>query len=173
MKTCIPQELSDKLRASLLKGEIDANAIAEMLPTEKAALQAILEDFVAEKLGVSVSAGEVEAIKVRAKKIDEAQKKLGDDLGNPNKLQENLDFFKARKEMADYLLSKHPANRLKVLTGTIGRGMMLFSVKSPILNIGSNIEVGFTEALSRRLASGQLKGASNKLAIDFVKMTLC
>lgn len=171
MKTCIPKEIAEKLKESLQRGEINAEAIVKMLPEEKLALKSLLEDFVADKLGVNVSKGEVAEIAVRAKKIDEAQQKLGDDLGNPNKLQENLEFFKAKREMEDYLLSKHPAHKLKVLTGTIGRGMMLFSVKSPVLNIGSNIEIGFTEALSRRIAGGQLRGANNTLAVDFVKMT--
>lgn len=158
------------MKKSIEEGKIDPNAIENLLPEEKQALKALLEDFVADKLGVSVSKGEVAKISEIAKKIDTAQQKLGPDLGNPAKLQENLDFFKAKKEMGDYLLSKHPANRLKVATGTIGRGMMLFSVKSPLLNIGSNIEVGFTEALSRRISTGQLKGTDNGLAVDYVKM---
>lgn len=170
MSVCIPKEIVDKMKAALDKGEIDANAIARMLPEEQTALKAILQDYVAEKLGVSVSKGEVAEITKLAKNIDEAQKTLGEDLGNPTKQQENIDFFKAKKAMDDYLLSRHPANRAKVLTGTIGRGMMLFSLKSPLLNIGSNIEVGLTEALSRRLATGQLKGTDNALATSYVKM---
>lgn len=170
MASCIPKDIAAKLKESLEKGEIDANVIASMLPAEKAALRSILEDFVAEKLGVGVSTGEVTEITKKAKKIEEAQQKLGDDLGNPAKIQENVDFFKAKKEMEDYLLSKHPANRLKVLTGTIGRGMMLFSVKSPVLNIGSNIEVGFAEALSRRIAEGTVKGTDSQLAREYIKM---
>ena len=168
---CIPKEIAAKLKESLLKGEIDANAISKMLPEEKTALKSLLENFVADKLGVSVSKGEVLEIQQKAKRIDEAQTKLGNDIGNPEKLQENLDFFKAKKEMDNYLASKHPAHRVKVLTGTIGRGMMLFSAKSPILNIGSNVEIGFAEALSRRIASGQLRGTDAKLAVDYVKMT--
>ena len=132
--------------------------------------KAFLEDLVSDKLGISVSPEEVKAIAKKATKIDEAQVKLGNDLGNPLKTQENIDFFKAKKEMDDYLMSLTPAPKLRVLTGTIGRGMMLASVKSPVLNIGSNIEIGFAEALSRRLTDMSLKGADNKLAISYVKM---
>lgn len=131
---------------------------------------AFLEDLVSDKLGINVSPEEVAEINTKAQKIDQAQEALGTDLGNPEKFQENLDFFKAKKEMDDYLQSLTPASNLKVLTGTIGRGMMLASVKSPLLNIGSNIEAGFTEALGRRIAGGTLKGADNTLAIDYVKM---
>lgn len=131
---------------------------------------AFLEDLVSDKLGVTVSPEEIQIINDKAKVIDAAQKKLGMDVGNPKKLEENLAFFKAKKEMDDYLQSLAPTSNLKVLTGTIGRGMMLASVKSPLLNIGSNIEIGFMEALRRRITSKGLKGSDNTLAVDYVKM---
>jgi len=167
---CIPPQIVAKLKEQLASGDMTPDAVAKLLPEEKAALKSILEEFVTDKLGISVSKSEVEAIRVRAEKIDVAQQKLGDDLGNPTKVQENIDFFKAKREMENYLLSHDPAPKLRVLTGTIGRGMMLASVKSPILNIGSNLEAGFTEALARRLSGGGVKGADNKLAIDYLKM---
>ena len=171
MKTCIPKEVVERLKASLESGEVKPETIANMLPEEKLALRAILESVVSKELGVKVSSEEIAEITKLSKKIDAAQTKLGGEIGNPTKVEENVDFFKAKKEMDDYLLSRTPSNTLKVATGTIGRGMMLFSVKSPILNIGSNIELGFTDALSRRIASFNLKGTDNKLATDFVKMT--
>lgn len=171
MKTCIPPELVAKLKDAINSGKIDAESVANLLPKEKEALKAILEEYVSEKLGVNVKAEEVKGIQDRASRIEEAQAKLGDDLGNPMKPQENLEFFKAKKQMDDYLYGLNPANRLKVLTGTIGRGMMLASPKTAILNIGSNIELAFTEALSRRINNFQIKGADNKLAVDFVKFS--
>lgn len=171
MNKCIPKNTIEKLKKQLESGEINPDVIAKMLPTEKIALKSILEGVVSEGLGVKVSPEEIASINKISKKIDTAQKKLGADLGNPNKVKENVDFFKAKKEMDDYLLSRSPAHKLKVLTGTIGRGMMLFSVKSPVLNIGSNVEIGLAEALSRRITGFQLKGANNKLAVDFIKMT--
>lgn len=171
MKTCTPKVLTEKLKKQLENGEISPDVIAKMLPNEKMALKSILESVVSEGLGVKVSPEEIASINKISKKIDKAQKTLGTDLGNPNKVKENVDFFKAKKEMDDYLLSRSPAHKLKVLTGTIGRGMMLFSVKSPVLNIGSNVEIGLTEALSRRITGFQLRGANNKLAVDYIKMT--
>lgn len=129
-----------------------------------------LEDLVSDKLGVNVTPEEIKIIGEKAKVIQEAQVKLGNDLGNPTKATETIEFFKAKRGMDDYLQELNPAHNLKILTGTIGRAMMLASVKSPILNIGSNIEVGFTEALARRISAGVLKGADNKLATDYVKM---
>lgn len=131
---------------------------------------AFLEDLVSDKLGVSVSIEEIQGIADRAVKIQEAQAALGDGIGLPNKEKEMLDFFLAKKQMDDYLQELNPAHNLKILTGTIGRGAMLASFKSPILNIGSNIEAGFMEALSRRITAGGIKGADNNLAIEYVKM---
>jgi hypothetical protein len=167
---CVPQNIVDKLKEDLMKGRIGTEEIAKMLPEEKAVLKSLLEDFVSDKMGVSIKETEVKVINEKAKKIQEAQTKLGDDLGNPSKLQENLDFFTAKKEMESYLQGLAPSSQVKVLSGTIGRGMMLTSVKAPILNIGSNIEIGLIEALSRRIVSGRLTGANNKLAGDYIKM---
>lgn len=167
---CIPKARVAELKSSLEKGEITSDTIAKMLPEERLALKSILEDVVSDNLGVKVSSEEVAQISKLSKKIDTAQKKLGEDLGNPAKLQENIDFWKAKKEMESYLMSKNPTPLFRVATGTVGRAAMLFSVKSPVLNIGSNLEVGFTEALSRRIANGVLKGTDTKLAIDYVKM---
>ncbi len=170
MQACIVPEVVEKLKASLEKGEIDANAISKMLPEEKAALESLLKNVVSEKLGIKVSSEEISKINTLAKKIDTARTKLGTDLGSPTKVDEHIEFFKAKKEMDDYLLSRSPANKLKVVTGTIGRGMMLFSIKSPVLNVGSNVEIGLAEALARRLSGGVIKPTNNKLAVDFVKM---
>ena len=156
---------------TIYKNVVDKiNSLDELGVLDPKGEKAFLEDLVADKLGVNVSAEEVRIINEKAKVIDSAQGALGKDLGNPEKLQENIDFFKAKKQMDDYLLSLTPASKLKIATGTIGRGMMLFSIKSPLLNIGSNLEVGMTEALSRRLAIRGYKGADNALAVKYVKM---
>ena len=170
MKKCIPKNIADDLRAKLESGEMTPAKILELLPEEKAVLKTLLEGVVTKELGVSVSSEEITKISKIYKKIDKAEKSLGNDLGSPTKIKEHIDFFKAKAEMDKYIQSRIPSNKLKVLTGTIGRGMMLASIKSPVLNIGSNIEVGFSEALSRRIANGVLKGTNKKLATDFVKM---
>src|SRR3990167_6443877 len=169
-KACIPKQRVTELKIALEKGEINADVIAKLLPEERVALKSMLESVVSEGLGIKASSEEIANITKIAKEIDVAQKKLGNDLGNPSKLDDNLEFFKAKREMENYLGGQVPAPKLRVLTSTIGRGMMLFSVKSPILNIGSNVEIGLAEALARRVSSLQLKGADNKLARDYVKM---
>lgn len=167
---CIPPQRVAELKAQLSEGKLDPDTIKSLLPEEKTALKSLLEDFVSEKLNVTASADEVKVISTKAKKIDEAQKKLGENLGNPTDIKGNIDFFTAKRDMDKYLESLNPSSKLRVATGTIGRGMMLASIKSPILNIGSNIEAGLTEAAVRRLSGGGFKGADNQLAREYRKM---
>jgi hypothetical protein len=166
---CIIPTTVKSIKERLLNGELDANEIAKLLPEEKAQVKAILEGVVSEKLGIKVSSKEVREINNLAKKIDESRVKLGDNLGSPEHLDDNVNFFKAKKQMDDYLNKQSPSSKLRVATGTVGRGMMLFSFKSPILNIGSNIELAITEKISRAITTG-VKGADNNLAKDYIKM---
>jgi len=132
--------------------------------------QGFLEDLISDKLGIGVTAKEVRMIEKKAIKIQKIQKKLGDNFGNViDNFDDNLEFLKAKKEMDDMLLGFNPASRAKVFSGTIARGSMLASVKSPILNIGSNTINGVLEGFSRRLSSLQARGANNKLALDYIK----
>jgi hypothetical protein len=146
------------------------NSLDELGVLNSKTEKAFLEDLVSDKLGINVTADEIKIIADKVKPIQEAQLKLGDEFGNPAKEKELTEFLVAKKKMDDYLLGLNPASNLKIFTGTIGRGMMLFSVKSPILNIGSNIEIGLTEAISRRVSTRGLTGADNKLASNYVGM---
>lgn len=129
-----------------------------------------LEDLVTEKLGISISKDEMKEIITRAKNIQDKQEKLGDKLHNPEFIKENVDFYKSMNEMNKYLQSRVPSNTAQVLMGTIGRGMMLFSLKSPVLNVGSNLLVGTSEAITRRLSSGVIGGNNTKLALSYINM---
>ena len=169
MKTCIPEEIAQQLADSLRNGTLSPDQITKMLPEEREAVRAILENVVSDELGIKVSGEEIAEIKKMSETIEAAQEKLGSNLGNPSFEKENLDFFKAKQQMDNYLQSQVPSSRLKVATGTIARGAMLFSVKSPLFNAISNMEGGFTEAIARRVATGKLVGANNELAIDYVK----
>lgn len=168
---CIPPEIALKVKEKLKTNKISTLEVSKMLPTEKAALKSVLEDFVTEKMGIKVKPEEIKQINKLSQGVDKAQKKLGDELGNPEKYQETVDFFVEKKKMDDYLQSLTPAHKLRVATGTIGRGMMLASVKSPVLNIGSNIEIGAMEAIARRITNLGTKGTDTKQALKYMKMT--
>ena len=77
--------------------------------------------------------------------------------GNPS-----VEAMKAKRELNDLINSKTPSNALAIWTSIFGRGIMLTSVKSPVLNIISNIEAGFTEGITRRLMYGATEKAVDK-----------
>jgi hypothetical protein len=161
---------SEKKQSSYKEAIEKINSLGELGILDNKAEKVLVEDLISTKLGATVSSDELKVIQEKASKIDAAQSKLGDNLGNPDNLQENIDFFKAKVEMDRYLQSRAPASNLRILTGTVGRGMMLASVKSPVLNVISNAELAFTEALSRRASGLAFKGTDNKLAISYMKM---
>lgn len=122
-----------------------------------------LEDLVRDKLGVSVSASEAQKISEMAQKIEDLSKDVSA-IGLPP-----VEYFKAKSELEKYLQSLMPTNKLRVFTSTIGRGMMLASVKSPIVNIESNTVQAILTAAERRFASNQYKGLNGKFARQYVK----
>lgn len=131
---------------------------------------AFLEDLVMDKLGINISADEMRNIVDRSKRVEAAEKKLGGNLGNPEFMEENVAYMKAVKEINDYVQSIEPSNVLGILMGTISSGNLLWNLKSAVVNIGSNFLIGSAEAITRRLATRQFRGADNKLARDYIKM---
>lgn len=77
--------------------------------------------------------------------------------GNPS-----VEAMKAKRELNDLINSKTPSNALAIWTSIFGRGVMLTSVKSPVLNIISNIEAGVTEGITRRLMYNTTEKAVDK-----------
>jgi hypothetical protein len=127
--------------------------------------RAFLEDLVADKMGVRVSPTEVKTIAEKARALEkEFQKETPD--GIPT-----VEYWKARKEMDNYLQSLVPSSRLKVATSIIRRGNMLGSTKSPLTNIISNTVNGLVQAMEKRMASNTYKGLNSKFAMDYVKKT--
>ena len=142
------------------------NELDDLGILDEAGKSQMFQDIASERLGITVSADEIAKIHRLSRKIDEAETKVSGHVGDPTKFSENMEFFKAKKEMDDYLAGLTPQSKLRIATGTIGRGMMLFSVKSPVLNIGSNFEIGLSEKLTR-LATIRSKSASKDLAKQY------
>lgn len=123
-----------------------------------------LKDLVATKLGATITAEEVKVINEKSKVLDREANKGVDSFGLPS-----IEYFKARKDMDNYLDTLAPTSRLKVATSTIGRGSMLASLKSPITNIVGNTSQAIFTAFERRMSSGQYAGANNDLAKNYVR----
>jgi hypothetical protein len=124
-----------------------------------------LSDLVAEQLGVTVSPEEAKNISEKANNLEKISQKGSDnEFGLPS-----LEYFKARKEMFDYLNSLAPTSKLKILSSTVARGNMLFSIKSPMTNIIGNSVQAIQQVFERRLSSGQFKGTNSDFAKSYFK----
>lgn len=119
-----------------------------------------LSDLVAEKLGVTVSAEEAQEIDRRSTELKKAFEMETDQFGLPN-----VEYFKKRDEMNKYLQSLIPSNKLKIATSTIGRGTMLFSIKSPIVNIIGNTIQQLENRMEKRIASKNYAGKVDKALV--------
>lgn len=125
--------------------------------------KAFLSDLVAEKLGAMVTADEAKVISDKANtlsKLAETESEFGTPTG---------EYFKAKRDMQNYLDSLTPSSNLKVATSTIARGTMLLSVKSPLLNIESNTVQGLLQGLERRIAQGLGGGTNPGYAVKYMK----
>jgi hypothetical protein len=153
-----------KAKPDIYKKTLDRiNKLDEMGALDPDSSQGFLSDLVAERLGIKVTADEVAGITKRAQKLEELSSKIAD-----NPMADDA-YWIARKEMDDYVNSLNPSHQLKVATSTIGRGTMLFSIKSPLTNILSNTVMGGITALERRVVNKSYRGLNGEFAVNFVK----
>lgn len=122
-----------------------------------------LNDLVAERLGVSVTAEEAKAITEKAEALEKEFNVQTED-GIPT-----VEYWVKRKEMDDYVDSLTPTDKLKVFTSVIGRGSMLFSIKSPLTNIISNTAHGLVQAIERRIANKSYRGLNGDFSLKYIK----
>lgn len=140
----------------------------------------IISDLIAEKMGVTVTAEEVQAISEKAEKLRKLEESLiakqKQDLPAKEYFQKltaaTIDYYKAVVSMDKFLNSLNPTHLVKVATGGIGRASMLANLAPAVLNQISNSVQGTMQALERRIASGQYKGDNAEFAIRYVMMQL-
>lgn len=96
-------------------------------------------------------------------KVDDLTKSINntlDETGNPS-----LQTWQQIRQINDLVESLTPSSNLRIATSIVGRGMMLASIKSPVLNIISNAENIVTEMLVRR-AINKADGGAAYSAVD-------
>jgi len=113
-----------------------------------------MEDLVGEALGVRVSPEEAKQIDKHAEKLRKEEAKGLDEFGNYE-----VDYWVAREELDNYLLSLVPQSQVRVTTSTIRRGLMLTGIKSAIVNITGNTGLAIEQSIERRIRSGATRGA--------------
>ena len=124
-----------------------------------------LDTLIATSLGAELKPEEVQKIDELSEKIQEAEKKTPDN----EFFGYHTDYFKARKEMNDYIQSITPSDITEILFGLIGRGNLLASVKSPTTNVVSNLSNFITEPIVRRMVERQASGVNSDLIVPFIK----
>lgn len=131
-----------------------------------------LEDLVAQKMGMTLTGEEVQAIREKAQKLETTYAKV-ENLGDPSvDRQAQLEYFSALKDMNDYIAGLNPSHALEVGTSIIGRGNLLARISSPVINIISNTVWGGYQAVERRILSGSVGGANNAFARKYVANAL-
>lgn len=128
------------------------------------------EDLIADEMGVSLTEAQAKKIYEMGAELEEMydpdMKYVDEDGSVP---ESTIEYLKKRRAIQEYTDSLNPSAQLRILTSTIGRGMMLASIKSPITNIIGNSVQGITEGVIRRTAKARLVGDNNDLAVKFVK----
>lgn len=110
--------------------------------------------------GTTVSQEEANQIIGKIGEIEKSIVNTLDETGNPS-----VQTWQKINEMNNLVESLTPSPALQIATSIVGRGMMLLSVKSPVLNVVSNTENILTEMLIRR-AVNSLEGGASFSAVD-------
>lgn len=104
------------------------------------------KDRIERALGTQLTESEIENINFLAQGLQEEGDKEADTFSGYSDA-----FFDRQQEIELYLNTVAPMTNLEVISSTIFRGVLLFSIKSPLLNIVSNTTGGTVEASAEAL----------------------
>jgi len=164
--TCIPKEIASKLKQQFKAKK----------PLTNEELRRKIVSLIKTKYGAELSFENSSKIIDLASNVKKAMKKLGGEegIGDLTKEKEMKDYFIVDEEMNRYLKELDPSSDLAVTTGTIGKGVMLASVKSPIMNAIGSLTSTVGETIIRRLRSSGFdlpaQVANSKVAKDYFAM---
>lgn len=116
-----------------------------------------VREFIKDTIGVNPDVMAGNEVINKAEQLQKLWENTKDKSGNPS-----VEAMRAKRELNDLIQAQTPSDALAIWTSIFGRGIMLTSVKSPVLNIISNIEAGFTEGITRRLMYGATEKAVDK-----------
>jgi hypothetical protein len=143
-----------------LKARIDKLDEMGVLNPEKS--EDFLADLVAEQLGIKVTPEEVKTITEKATKL-EGLAEIRTSTGS-----HSLDYYKAFKDMNDYIEGLTPSSGLRIATSVVGRANLL-GLKSAIVNPVSTAWASGSMAIARRINAGRFIGSNSKLAQQMMK----
>lgn len=105
-----------------------------------------VKEFVKDVFGINPDLITGNEVINKAEQLQKLWDNTKDDSGNPS-----VEAMRAKRELNDLIQARNPSSTLAIWTSIFGRGVMLMSVKSPVLNVISNIEAGLTEGITRRI----------------------
>lgn len=105
-----------------------------------------VREFIKDTIGVNPDVMAGNEVINKAEQLQKLWDNTKDKSGNPS-----VEAMRAKRELNDLIQAQNPSSTLAIWTSIFGRGVMLASVKSPVLNIISNIEAGLTEGITRRI----------------------
>ena len=111
-----------------------------------------LEDFIAIKLGVSLTPRESKKIYDLSQEISTSYDKIENNWTWENK-KEVKEYFRKRKELSDYSSKLSPSSNMDVFTSVGARGSILFSTRSAMNSLIYQIVPGITRSVAKRVIS--------------------
>ncbi len=114
-----------------------------------------MEDFLYIKLGVDVTEAQAKEISRMVKRITSASDKVGDNWTHTNKPNVK-EYFRARREMEDYMKKINPDTALDVFTSVGARGSILAALRIPVNSLMFQIVPGITRTISKRVVAPAL-----------------
>lgn len=105
-----------------------------------------VKEFVKDVFGINPDLITGNEVINKAEQLQKLWDNTKDESGNPS-----IEAMRAKRELNDLIQAKNPSSTLAIWTSIFGRGVMLMSLKSPVLNVISNIEAGLTEGITRRI----------------------
>lgn len=137
--------------------------IKSMAEVENKQYKGLVQDIVEASYDVTLSKEEVKTIYEKSQNLEKTYESVKD-LPYPS-----IEYWQERRALIDYMESLTPEHELKVASSIIGRGSMLASIKSPFLNIESNIVNAITEAITKRFEMQKMSGNQKEEAQKFIK----
>lgn len=123
--------------------------------------QAFLSDLAAQKLGTAVTADEAQTIFDLSKAAQEARDAPSDSLSGVSDA-----YLNASEDLKSYIASLKPVTPLKSIgmnAMVIARNNLIMNPSTPIKTSVSQVENSLIDAVTRRLASGELGGLNGKI----------
>ena len=155
------QKLADRIRK---ENNIDT---LYQLPDEelnKDNVMNIIHNFLEEAMGVTVTQEESDTLINKAEQLKKVWDNTLDKNGNPS-----VEGWRTLAEMNKTIEAMSPSHIMTVMSSIYGRSAMLASVKSPTLNIMSNLQNFITEGIVRRFTMGADRSVSKDAIKEYMK----